>query len=149
MPIRKELRYLYPIDWRELSVQIRFVRAQGRCERCGRPHGTWVWHLGDGRWWDAAQDIWRSGKGRAVAWPSQGEQRTRLKRTRVILATAHRDHDPSHNRSRNLAALCQRCHLLHDRTEHLRRRRQGYRARRAVGDLFNHLPQSFRGGNRP
>lgn len=41
MPIRKELRFLYPIDWRELSTQIRFVRVKGRCERCGRPHGQW------------------------------------------------------------------------------------------------------------
>ncbi|WGF90216.1 hypothetical protein P4R82_09910 [Marinivivus vitaminiproducens] len=119
-----------------MSAQIRFVRAQGRCERCGRPHGTWVWHLGDGRWWDAEQDVWRSGTGRAVAWPSLEEQQARLKRTRVILATAHRDHDPSHNRARNLLALCQRCHLLHDRAEHRRRRWLRYRARWAVSDLF-------------
>jgi hypothetical protein len=39
--------------------------------------------------------------------------------------------DPS-----NLAALCQRCHILHDKPEHLRRRRLTYLARRALGDLF-------------
>jgi len=51
MPIRREVRWLYPIDWRELSIVIRFKRAQGCCEHCGRPHGKTVVHLGDGRWW--------------------------------------------------------------------------------------------------
>ena len=48
MPIRPEHRFLYPIDWRELSMAIRFGRAQGRCESCGRSHGQMVQHLGMG-----------------------------------------------------------------------------------------------------
>ena len=48
----------------------------------------------------------------------------------------HRDHDPTNNDAVNLAALCQRCHILHDKAEHLRRRRMTYLARRALGDLF-------------
>ena len=35
MPIRPELRKLYPPDWKEISRRIRFERAQGRCEWCG------------------------------------------------------------------------------------------------------------------
>ena len=35
--------------------------------------------------------------------------------TRVVLASAHLDHDPSNNHPHNLSALCQRCHLSHDR----------------------------------
>ncbi len=50
MPIAPETRWLYPIDWRELSHLIRFGRAMGCCERCGRPHGVEVTHLGDGTW---------------------------------------------------------------------------------------------------
>ena len=56
--------------------------------------------------------------------------------TRVVLATAHLDHDPFNNMPGNLKALCQRCHMLHDKAEHLRRRRLTYLARRALGDLF-------------
>ena len=37
MPIRRHHRWLYPIDWRELSALIRFRLAKGRCETCGRP----------------------------------------------------------------------------------------------------------------
>ena len=47
MPIRPEHRWLYPIDWPELSRAIRFGRAKGQCEGCGQPHGLEVKHLGD------------------------------------------------------------------------------------------------------
>ena len=39
MPIKPELRYFYPIDWPQISHWVRFVRAKGRCQVCGRPHG--------------------------------------------------------------------------------------------------------------
>lgn len=34
---------------------------------------------------------------------------------RVVLTIAHLDQDPSNNDASNLQALCQRCHLNHDR----------------------------------
>lgn len=40
MPIRPELKPLYPDNWAKISAQIRFERAKGRCERCGHAHGT-------------------------------------------------------------------------------------------------------------
>ena len=116
MPIKRELRFLYPIDWRELSAVIRFERAQSRCERCRRPHGEEVLHLGDGRWWDAASGTWRNGQGRPLRkLPPPQLWNDGLLCTRVVLACAHLDHDPTNNHPRNLAALCQRCHMVHDR----------------------------------
>jgi hypothetical protein len=56
--------------------------------------------------------------------------------TRVVLATAHLDGDPTNNRMTNLRALCQRCHMLQDRPHHLAQRWITYRRRRALGDLF-------------
>jgi len=42
MPIRPELRALYPPDWPEISRRIRFERAGNCCEKCGaenyKPH---------------------------------------------------------------------------------------------------------------
>jgi hypothetical protein len=35
MPIRREYRWLYPIDWPQLSAVIRFRRAKGQCEGAG------------------------------------------------------------------------------------------------------------------
>lgn len=55
--------------------------------------------------------------------------------TRVVLAAAHLDHDPTNNRLRNLKSLCQRCHMIHDRPRHLAQRRIIYRSRYAAGDL--------------
>jgi hypothetical protein len=60
---RSERNMFYPIDWPQLSTMIRFVRAKGRCEECGRPHGHEIKHLGDGRWWDEYGRTWRDGSG--------------------------------------------------------------------------------------
>ena len=137
MPIRRQHRWLYPINWRELSASIRFRRAGGRCEGGGRPHGHLVIHLGDGRWWDTERRAWRSGTGRIIRHgPTPAGYGPPGRTTRVVLATAHLDHDPANNRAASLAALCQRCHMLHDNVEHLRRRRLTYLTRRASGDLF-------------
>ena len=62
--------------------------------------------------------------------------------TKVVLATAHLDHDPTNNRPKNLKALCQRCHMIHDRNEHRRRRWLTLRMRKAIGDLFLGLYRS-------
>ncbi|RYD20956.1 MAG: hypothetical protein EOP69_01565 [Spirochaetia bacterium] len=136
MPIRRHHRFFYPIDWVQLSNMIRFRRAKGRCEACGRPHGETVAHLGDGRWWDAEVGLWRSGKGRVVRNLPPLALDTAVKRTKVVLACAHLDHDPGNNEMSNLKALCQRCHMLHDKLEHLRQRRITYSKRKALGDLF-------------
>lgn len=48
--------------------------------------------------------------GRLVGGPA-GDTRT----TRVYLAAAQLDHDPGNSHPRNLADLCQRCHLQRDR----------------------------------
>jgi hypothetical protein len=143
MPIRPQFRWLYPIDWRELSSVIRFERAQSRCERCRRPHGQVIQHRGDGRWWDEADGTWRNGRGHKLKLKGVVVRSIVLRTTKVFLATAHLDHDPTNNHPRNLRALCQRCHMIHDREEHLRRRAMTYKARRALGDLFTGLYRAF------
>ena len=91
----------------------------------------------DGRWWDEDERTWRNGRGRALSRLAQlvGDG-VAVRTTRVALAAAHLDHDPTNNRLRNLKALCQRCHMLCDREEHRRRRLLTLRMRKAIGDLF-------------
>lgn len=137
MPIKKALQGFYPIDWPELSRAIRFGRAKGKCEQCSRPHGRTISHLGDGRWFDPEGDIWRDGQGRAIDWLEFSDYQEQLRQTRIVLATAHLDHDPTNNSAANLRALCQRCHLHHDRQEHRKQARITIRQRRALGDLFD------------
>ena len=137
MPIRRQHRFFYPIDWLQLSAVIRFGRARGRCEGCGRPHGRTVIHLGDGRWWDDVAAVWRDGLGRRVCFrPGTIDVLGIARRTRVVLAAAHRDHDTANNAGVNFAAFCQRCHMIHDRPEHRRRRWATLFRRKALGDLF-------------
>lgn len=137
MPIRPQDRFFYPIDWPQLSRVVRFERAQGRCEACGRPHGARVFCLPDGRWWDAEAGRWRDGRGRMSCTAIGADDvLAAVRSTKVVLATAHRNHDTADNALRNLAAWCQRCHLSHDRPEHRRRRWLTLFSRKALGDLF-------------
>ena len=55
MPIRAEMRWFYPIDWPQISRHVRFERAGGVCQGCGRPHGEIIRCLPDGRWFDVAR----------------------------------------------------------------------------------------------
>jgi ribosomal protein S14 len=135
MPIRPALRWYYPIDWPLLSRWVRFERAKGRCETCGRPHGQTVHCLSDGRWLDPTTTEWRDGKGRSCRAPNQADNQS-LHTTRIVLAAAHLDHNPGNNRPTNLRSLCQRCHMQYDRPHHLAQRWLTYRRRSALGDLF-------------
>ena len=135
MPIKPELRWFYPSNWPDISRRVRFERAGGLCEGCRRPHGQIVQCLPDGRWFDSDVQTWRTNHGRPARWPDLMEA-IHLRQTRVVLAAAHLDHNPRNNRMRNLKCLCQRCHLIHDRSHHMARRRITYLLRRAIGDLF-------------
>ncbi|MCF4130080.1 hypothetical protein [Methylobacterium sp. SyP6R] len=136
MPIRPEHRHFYPIDWPQFSAVIRFGRAGGRCEACGRPHRQVIVCLDEGTWYDAKAGCWRSARGRPLRHPPGLAALAEARQTLPILATCHRAHDTSLNGDRDLAAWCQRCHLIHDRPGHLRRRRLTHLQRRALGDLF-------------
>jgi len=137
MPVSKALRPLYGPDWREVSQRIRFDRAQGRCEGCGRAHGAILLVLPTGARIDLSPHQPRL-PGLLKPRPAP------LRRLRIILTTAHLDHDPTNGADDNLAAWCQRCHLEYDLQHHLETRRQTIEARRqthraglAVADLFD------------
>ncbi|MFM2042432.1 MAG: hypothetical protein RLY86_1008 [Pseudomonadota bacterium] len=135
MPIRRQHRYLYPIDWQQISRRIRFDRAKGRCEACGRPHGLRIAQLPDGRWQDPQTGEWRDDQGSPTTPPDLVE-RVAAERKQVKLAACHRSHEPWRVEEGDLAAWCGRCHLRHDRDEHRRQRRITWLKRRALGDLF-------------
>lgn len=94
MPIRPEMRPLYPTDWPVISRRIRHERAQNQCEcdgRCGR-HGE--------------------------PCPARNGEAHPVTGSRVILTVAHLDHDPANCSEDNLLAMCQRCHLAYDAELH-------------------------------
>lgn len=67
---------------------MRFKRAGGRCQGCGRPPLAKLRCLPDGRWFNEDAGIWRDRRGCLARWPDLVEA-TRLCLTRVVLAAAH------------------------------------------------------------
>lgn len=95
-PVRPENRARYPKDWREISRAIKEDRAHLRCEcegECGR--GT---H-----------------EGRC---PNRHGQPAYGTLSKVVLTTAHLDHQPENCDPANLRAMCQGCHLQYDSEHH-------------------------------
>jgi len=118
-------RRKYPANWEDVSQEIRFVRAGGRCEcegECG---------------------LHRTNPGPRRCVEINGED-SRYQRGKVVLTVAHlnapggicqcepRCADPSH-----LKAMCQRCHLRYDHPRHVANARKTRHARKAHRDLFD------------
>lgn len=118
MPIKAELRALYPADWKAIRAEV-LERAANCCERCGVENHAWISRA----WSNAARyvvlaaDVVRRWQVRKLWDRTIGRPPIR-----VVLTIAHLDQNPRNNGApghrKNLAALCQRCHLLHDREQH-------------------------------
>jgi glyoxylase-like metal-dependent hydrolase (beta-lactamase superfamily II) len=105
MPIRASDRHRYPKDWKSIRRRI-LERAHGRCEACGVENGAVGLRKRDGSF-----EPWAGMEAEAGALEG-------LRLTRIVLTVAHLDHTPENSAESNLRALCQRCHLLHDREQH-------------------------------
>ena len=138
MPIRREYRWFYPIDWPQLWLRSGLTVRRGGASIAVARMATWSFTLGmvaggtEKRLLGGTVGAGRSHCGRNR--PPKGM--TGSFRPEVVLATTHLDHNPSNNKTRNLKAYCQRCHMLHDRDEHRRRRQIAFRKKNALGDLF-------------
>lgn len=96
----------YPPNWRfEIRPAI-LKRAGNKCERCGVKN----YAIG-----------YREKSGKFVECEGLQADAAILDGDRVIrivLTVAHLDHDIGNSSPENLAALCQKCHLEHDREQH-------------------------------
>lgn len=95
----------YPKNWKsEIRPRI-LKRAQNKCEWCGVPNYETIIR------YDTRFRILHGLETEAAM--VDGERSVK-----IILTIAHIDHDIANNNDSNLAALCQRCHLRHDRHQH-------------------------------
>ncbi len=121
----------YPPHWHQLSLAAR-ERAGQKCEWCGAPNGLWIL-----RNEKTGTKIFRSINNVIGLYPSNdfkvAEDQNLTKReykaagmVKIILTVAHLDRDRTNNAPENLGALCQRCHLNHDRqAQHIPHRKYG------------------------
>lgn len=110
------------------------ARAGNCCERCGKPNrsqvattsgrgifGYWmVWALIDADGSVVGQ--WTDDRAQWASVETYSEFSGQFRAIRVVLTVAHLNHVPGDDRDENLAALCQWCHLIHDRDHHKRSR---------------------------
>jgi hypothetical protein len=129
-------RSKYPTDWPAISRRIREREGQ-RCKWCKAPNGKLVARgcgSDSGTFMLENGDVFndRSGERLGCARGSEYDAKTF---TRIVLTVAHLDQDTTNNDDANLAALCQKCHLAHDKEQHIATARATRRGRKAGGNL--------------
>ena len=124
MPIRPEDKKRYPKNWRHISHTIK-EQAGFKCEFCGVKQyavGQWINNIfypaSGSEFYDQYlyTDSYKEAKGVADYLNEWVE--TEYKYIVIVLTTAHLDHTPENSDPSNLKALCQRCHLNHDKQQH-------------------------------
>lgn len=146
MPIRPEMKALYPDNWPEISQAIRGA-ANNHCEQCNAPNGVDIMRgQGCDRGSYMAMDADLGEYDDIVRCDVTGARLGFMdwdqfdgREVKIILTVAHIDHDPTNNDRANLKALCQRCHLAHDRDHHRINAAATRKARKATGDLLEGL----------
>lgn len=117
-----------PIDYSKyhpkwtLIRRLILKRAENKCEICGVDNYSEGYRDDSGNFWTEKNGI----PGYAVI----------MKRIKIILTIAHLDHNRNNNDFDNLQALCQRCHLNHDRPQHIHNRKYGRETKRMNYNLF-------------
>jgi len=104
MPIRPENKKLYPSNWKEIRRGI-IERSGNRCEwpGCGVANGA----IG---FWAAETFVSRHGETDKAEAASYFDHPV----IKIVLTTAHLDHNPPNCDPSNLRAWCQRHHLRYD-----------------------------------
>lgn len=137
----------YPKDWKSV-IRPRILKLAGnRCEGCGVKNGEIIFR---GTIYDDGIEVYQTANGNIYSAhnsrllyrenftipvePISGDPEQ--KAIKVILTVSHQDHDISNNDDSNLKALCQKCHLRHDRVLHLMSRKYGKNHRNGQTSLI-------------
>lgn len=126
----------YPKDWDAISLRVR-EQAGNKCQQCGVPNGLLIYRNNE----DSSKYVYFNPDGDLITNEGvkldirDGADNFAIEPTRVVLTVAHLgapypDGTPGdkHNkhdvRPENLAAMCQRCHLLYDMQDHIAARKR-------------------------
>lgn len=135
MPISPENRALYPKNWPDIRQNI-LSRAENHCEWCGVRNHAWGIRTDAGRFVPIGKRPMRK-VGHHKTPFAIDYNGTSYRVIMIVLTIAHVDNpDPADCRPENLAALCQRCHNIHDAPMRRANAAKTRRAHLAVRDLF-------------
>lgn len=127
----------YPVNWPEIRERI-LKRASHKCEECGLPNYSVIKRTLNGKFRFICGVEWDMVHSRIKY--SRSNMTESLKYhgfTKIILTIAHLDHDIENNADENLKALCQKCHLTHDRHRHKITRLYGRRKNQLALEIPN------------
>jgi hypothetical protein len=118
----------YPANWKTEIRPAVLLRAKNRCEECGIMNHAVVKRMKNGNWRTPSAQEWDMihSKIRYSHYNMSGSLKFHGF-TKIVLTIAHLDHDKLNHDVplERLAALCQRCHLLHDLKHHVNNRKYG------------------------
>lgn len=130
----------YPPNWKTEIRPAILARENYCCKFCKAPNhsivcrGMWngrqAYQNDDGQIFDAKTGEYMGSSYVGDVWVK--EQRL----TKIILTIAHLDQDKTNNDYRNLAALCQKCHLGIDLKHHMANARETNRKKKGLQNLF-------------
>jgi hypothetical protein len=132
----------YHPKWKLIRKLIKVKRAQNKCECCGVEHNSYVL-VGSFR--PAPIDKINLLNSLLISGVTIFTARKISGVAKVVLSVAHLDQNIENNRFSNLKAMCQRCHLNHDKADNWNRRRYGKNYKEVHQDLFgqrNPLPHA-------
>jgi hypothetical protein len=115
--MKKEHRKKYHTNWEMISMDIRINRAGNRCEKCNVKNKDLIRRTHTDKWIQVPFEVMEQLDD--IRNRNYREFLQTLKAcgiVQIVLTVAHLDQDPSNNDYSNLMALCQRCHLNHDRS---------------------------------
>ena len=116
----------YPKNWRS-DIRPRILARESHCCKfCGVADKLLGWWVPASRFYSLTEYVLHGAEpGDEDALQEQVNKKPAARR--VVLTIAHLDHGLSNHDDSNLAALCQRCHLNHDRDATAAKRGQGKR----------------------
>ncbi len=135
----------YPKNWKSEIRPAILERAQNKCEFCGVKNyavgvrnakgdfyeiGLLEQRVNDGHYFT------RNGLREFYGLDLSQQKNGKLKTIKIVLTIAHIDHDIQNNDYENLKALCQKCHLHHDKDQHKESCRKTRNNKKGLVELF-------------
>jgi 5-methylcytosine-specific restriction endonuclease McrA len=126
MPVDKSK---YPPNWAS-EIRPRIIERDGhKCKFCGVPNHAVGWRDYRGEWNKLSE-------GHLGDMETEFAQESGYKVIKIVLTIAHLDQNTKNNNDENLAALCQKCHLNHDKSQHILNARKTREIKQGLQRLF-------------